>query len=88
MKEQCQQVRLESYLDDELGQEQKKQVEEHLIDCAACRDQVQLLRLQADALRDEIAQVADGIDFAGFEDRVLAGVRAARPPSWAGRCPG
>jgi anti-sigma factor RsiW len=81
MKSICQDIELDLFLDDELSRSKKAQVEAHLAGCRACRNRLEAYQLQAEILKEELEAVADGVDFAGFEDRVLSGIRAAEPPS-------
>jgi anti-sigma-K factor RskA len=43
------------------------------------------LRLGAELLRDHLDQAARQADFAGFEQRVLAGIRHSQPAGWTER---
>ena len=81
MGEKCQDIELQAYLDDELSRNKRARVEAHLAQCDHCKQQLEILELQGSVLREEIEEAAEQADFEGFEDRVLAGIRASRPPS-------
>ena len=69
------QSKLNRYLDGELSVRERHQVEEHLADCASCRDELERLRSAAVAL----AAVPQPPDIpAGFADRTVARARKQR----------
>ncbi len=81
MNHEAVQEQLSSYLDGELSAEERAAVEEHLAGCAACREELELLRATLDALHDLPVLPAPG----GFADAVLGripeggGEQAAEP---------
>ncbi|MBW1808019.1 MAG: zf-HC2 domain-containing protein [Deltaproteobacteria bacterium] len=81
MKNKCQDINLDLFLDDELSRSKKARVEAHLAGCSACRNRLEAFVMQAEILKEDLEAVADGVDFTGFEERVLSGIRLAEPPS-------
>lgn len=81
MSESCKKLGhlIEPYLDDELSKSQKQKVEQHLSVCDACKLAMEELKLQGGLLREQIEAQAEKVDFAGFEDRVLARIREEKP---------
>lgn len=71
---------IERYLDDELSSRGRQRVEQHLQGCFTCRRRLKALQIQAEFLRQEVSQAADQVDFAAFEEQVLARV-AKEPPT-------
>ena len=69
--------RLSSYLDDELGVDERSAVDRHLAGCEDCRDELDALRRIARALSEESVP-EPGIDLAAKIGRRLD---AARPPA-------
>ena len=74
-------MELDLFLDDELSRAKIAQIEAHLSGCRACRHRLEALQMQSEILKEELESVADGVDFTGFEDRVMSGISAAEPPS-------
>src|SRR4051812_49828908 len=64
--------------DGALPDDDRAWVEEHLGECASCRDRVALIAAQGQALRDALGGRAAAIDVSGLADRVMARVRADR----------
>ena len=87
MSESCKKIELliEPYLDDELSQSKKEKVEQHLQACEECQLALEALKLQGGLLREQVEAEADKVDFAGFEDRVMARIREEKPPSFSER---
>lgn len=87
MSESCKKIEhlIEPFLDDELSQSKKEQVEQHLQECDSCQMALEALTLQGGLLREEIEAEADKVDFTGFEDRVFERIREEQPPSFAER---
>jgi anti-sigma factor RsiW len=63
-------------LDNELPDDDRLWVEEHLAGCASCRDRQALIAAQGQALRELYA--GKQADFSGFADKVMARVAADR----------
>jgi hypothetical protein len=75
----CKEFDLEKFLDEELGKAKRLKVEQHLAQCPACRQRLEVLKLQGDLLREEILTAAMRTDFSGFEDRVESRIRLEEP---------
>lgn len=76
----CDTYRLQAYVDGQLGESEKRAVEAHLGDCAACARLVQELRMVAEPLRTEAVAAP-----VGLQERLLAAV-AGLEPLWALDC--
>jgi anti-sigma factor RsiW len=61
------------HLDSALSEDDAEWVEEHLRECARCRDRQALLAAQAQAIRERLQSAP--ADFSGFADKVMARVR-------------
>jgi len=81
MKNECQDMELDLFLDGELSRAKTAQIEAHLAGCRACRHKLEAYQMQSEIIKEELESVADAADFAGFEDRVMSGISAAEPPS-------
>lgn len=72
---------LQALLEGELSRGERARVEEHLASCARCAAELDGWRL----LFDELGELPALAPAAGFQDRVLAAVRAPQPLPWAAR---
>ncbi|RJP79815.1 MAG: hypothetical protein C4524_04625 [Candidatus Zixiibacteriota bacterium] len=68
---------LEEYLDGDLVETHRREVEDHLAVCSACRTLVESERALAAGLRESLPLAAPP----GFHDRVTAALAPARAPS-------
>ena len=59
-------------LDSALSEDDRDWVEEHLRECAACRDRRALIAAQGAAIRERLEARSAQADFSGFVDKVLA----------------
>lgn len=75
MKHEAIQDLLSSYLDGELGPDERAAVEAHIGRCSSCREELDLLRLTLDALRDMPQLEAPS----GFAEAVMGQVEAEAP---------
>ena len=67
----CDDVRLNLYLDGDLGASEMAWMEAHLKDCPSCRHQVAVLDDFAQDVRHRIQQAMNTVDFVGLEKQVL-----------------
>ena len=72
---------LSSYMDDELGVEERGAIDRHLADCEDCRGQLEALRRIARALADESVPLPP-VDLAARIGRRLDGGASVRPRSF------
>ena len=63
-------------MDSALHEDDRDWVEEHLRECASCRDRQALLAAQAAAVRERLEARGAQADFSGFADKVLARAQA------------
>jgi anti-sigma factor RsiW len=63
---------LGAFLDSALAGDDRDWVEEHLRECAACRERQAFIAAQGAALRERLEARGAQADFTGFADRVLA----------------
>jgi hypothetical protein len=78
----CDDVRLNLYLDGDLGDSETAWMEAHLKDCPSCRRQAATLTAFAQAFRERVHQAADTVDFVGLEKKILTQTLPRhRPPS-------
>jgi len=78
MRPECERFRgrFSDYLDGELGERERREVDGHLSGCAQCRAELALLRRTVEAVRNAGAPAAP----AGFADRVLDAIRRESAP--------
>jgi predicted anti-sigma-YlaC factor YlaD len=67
----CDEVRLNLYLDGELGDNETAWMEAHLKDCSSCRRQVTTIMAFTRAFRRRVQDAADTIDFVALEKQVI-----------------
>jgi anti-sigma factor RsiW len=72
---------LQAFLEGELSRGERARAEEHLASCARCAAELDGWQL----LFEELGQLPPLAPAAGFQERVLAEVRAPRPLPWAAR---
>ena len=68
---------LSAYLDAELSEPEKTRVEEHLKDCAACREQLSALRSIDDGVRDDLFEEPSPEFIFGLKRRVMDKIKPA-----------
>jgi predicted anti-sigma-YlaC factor YlaD len=81
MSSDCQALQdlMERYQDGELSKRKRSRVDQHLRECAGCRQTLELLKLQGELLRQNIEEAVNLADFSGFEERVLSKIADERP---------
>jgi predicted anti-sigma-YlaC factor YlaD len=67
----CDEVRLNLYLDGELGVNEAAWMEAHLKDCSACRRQATTIMAFTHAFQRRVQDAADTIDFVALEKQVI-----------------
>lgn len=76
----CDEIRLNLYLDEELGPSEMAWMEAHLQDCPSCRREATTITLFAQDVRRRAKQAADSIDFFALEKEVLTQTRRRHHP--------
>lgn len=71
LAKQCDEVRLNHYLDGELGTTEIKWMEAHLNDCADCRKKAKTIVAFTQAFRQRVEEAAETVDFVALEKGVL-----------------
>ena len=79
----CDDVRLNLYLDGELGDNEMAWMEAHLKDCPKCRDQASTIIFFTKEFRRRVKDAADAVDFKALEKKVLTQAL----PRYASRSP-
>lgn len=67
----CDEVRLNLYLDGELGDNESQWMDAHLKDCAVCRQKAKAIVAFTQALRQRVQDSVDLVDFKILEKEVL-----------------
>ncbi|HEY2029681.1 MAG TPA: zf-HC2 domain-containing protein [Myxococcales bacterium] len=72
------------YADGAAASDDREEVARHLEECARCPDRLRFFTAQGDAIREAVRRRAEGADFHGFADKVLARARKEKPQSYQG----
>ena len=75
-------ARLGAYVDGELGQARRQQVESHLGSCQSCSAELDRLRRLRDQLHQSMAVSLSGQDAGRFWEHVERKIREAKAPRW------
>ena len=67
----CDDIRLNLYLDGELGENETEWMDAHLQDCLDCRQKASAIVAFTQAYRQRVKDVADTIDFVALEKQVI-----------------
>ena len=67
----CDEVRLNLYLDDELGENEAAWMEAHLKDCLSCSRQAKTIIAFSRQFQSRVRDAADTIDFVALEKQVI-----------------
>ena len=62
---------MEAYLDDELSEGKRRQVETHLAVCDGCQQQLTALQRRGEILRAHFEEVVQAADFSDFDEQVM-----------------
>ncbi len=73
---------IEAYLDDELSEGKRRQVEAHLADCDGCQQHLTTLQRRGEILRAHFDEVVQAAEFGDFDDQVMRKLALEPPLPW------